>query len=671
MKSIKHTMTVYFSLLIILTAASLSVFAYYQAANSLETAAATGLENVALEASKVIDARLESKLLLLETIANRNIIRGTWGNSDTTWQQKLEILLAEKDRGGFMFLSIADKNGNATSTNGKTVNIADRSYFKKALQGQRSISDSILNKETNSVTYAFAVPIKALDGNTISSVLIGMVSASEFNSIVRDITYGKEGYAFAISTDGTMVAHPDEQLVLTQDNSFKKVKSDSSLASLVSLEQRMVRGEKGSGMYEYKGIEKMLGFAPIKITGWSVAVAAPQDEVLAGAKSLALSMAFITALIIILAGIAIFYISGKIALPLSLAAGHLQTIADNDYTNPIPPEFLSKQDEVGVLAQAIDSLQSKVKSTLLAVKSSALSVSQQSENLSAASEEMASTSGQVAATIQEVAKGSTQQAQDMDQLSMQLSGVADNMNDIYNQLKQVKETADKTAQKAEHGKIEMDQLVGSIDTIQRSFAEVAELIEHLAESVGQIGDITETINAIAGQTNLLALNAAIEAARAGEAGRGFAVVAEEVRKLAEQSKASSDDIQNLVTGVISETTTVKTTTAEVSSHVKSQSQTVTNTVLAFDHILNSIEQIAPLIDQTYEAVDKTVKAKDILLSKVENVSAVITQTSAATEEIAASSEQVSASTQEIASSAQHLNHAANDMMEKVNQFKLS
>lgn len=88
---------------------------------------------------------------------------------------------------------------------------------------------------------------------------------------------------------------------------------------------------------------------------------------------------------------------------------------------------------------------------------------------------------------------------------------------------------------------------------------VTERLTGLSGSVNQVGEILEVINGIAEQTNLLALNAAIEAARAGEAGRGFAVVAEEVRKLAEQSRASTDKIRGLLNNIASETNEVVST----------------------------------------------------------------------------------------------------------------
>ncbi|MCL6557535.1 MAG: methyl-accepting chemotaxis protein, partial [Firmicutes bacterium] len=212
---------------------------------------------------------------------------------------------------------------------------------------------------------------------------------------------------------------------------------------------------------------------------------------------------------------------------------------------------------------------------------------------------------------------------------------------------------------------ELDVLVAFIENVRESFKVVTERLTGLNGSVNQVGEILEVINGIADQTNLLALNAAIEAARAGEAGRGFAVVADEVRKLAEQSRASSDRIRILLGTIASATNEVVSTSEEVSRQVVAQLEKVENTVKSFDDILDSVAAITPMIEETYRQMDNTVKAKDVVLDRVQNISAVSEETSASAQEISASAEDLSASTQEIASAAQQVLAVARRLVDRV------
>lgn len=360
----------------------------------------------------------------------------------------------------------------------------------------------------------------------------------------------------------------------------------------------------------------------------------------------------------------------RISRPLGLALDYLGAIADGNFTKPVPERFLRMKDEIGMLAQAIDRLQASIKPLLAELKTNAQTLAGNAEALSATSEEIASSSNEVANAIQQVASGAGEQANHLQEILNLLEDMAASMEKAGAELGKVKASSQETSRLAEVGKKEMDMLIASIKGVRQAFNTVTEKLAGLSGSVDQIGVILEVINGITDQTNLLALNAAIEAARAGEAGRGFTVVAEEVRKLAEQSRASSDKIRELLNTIGSETGEVVNTSEEVSRQVETQLDNVEKTVKSFDDILGAVAAITPMIETTYSELDGTVKAKDVVLERVQNISTVSQETSSSVEEISASAEELSASTQEIAANAQQVLDVAKKLEEQIGRFQV-
>ena len=206
----------------------------------------------------------------------------------------------------------------------------------------------------------------------------------------------------------------------------------------------------------------------------------------------------------------------------------------------------------------------------------------------------------------------------------------------------------------------------------RGLSSTTAAIGELGAKSDQISGIVETITAIAAQTNLLALNAAIEAARAGEQGRGFAVVAEEVRKLAEESRAAAGSIAALIGAIQADTRHTIDVVEDGARRTADSAATVERAREAFEAIGAAVEQMAAAHRPTSPPPStRPPTARSRVHADIGEVASVAEQTSASTEEVSASTQQTSAAVQQIAAAAQELSGRAEELEALVGRFTLS
>ncbi len=329
-----------------------------------------------------------------------------------------------------------------------------------------------------------------------------------------------------------------------------------------------------------------------------------------------------------------------------------------------------RNDEIGMLGDSFNNLINSLSKIIKVIRNKSNDLNDFASHLASISENIAFSSEETTHSISEIAAGAQHQASELMFIHNKLADFNDTVQQIYTSLEATKNNIELTDSLSNDGNIQLNGLNQSIKSTSESFDIVADEINGLSKNAQQIDEINTVIQNISKQTNLLALNAAIEASRAGEAGKGFSVVADEIRKLAEQSKESSDNIRVIVDDIISSIKSVVTTSCDAKDKLTDQVKFVENTNKAFLSIINSINESIPMLKETFESADKMIKSKDIIIEKVDSVTAVAQETSSGSQEILQATEAISAQTQEVAAFSRTLNDLSNDLLNETKTFSI-
>ncbi len=233
------------------------------------------------------------------------------------------------------------------------------------------------------------------------------------------------------------------------------------------------------------------------------------------------------------------------------------------------------------------------------------------------SDQVSTAAGQVSSASQTLAEGSTQQASSLEETSSSLEEISSMIKKNAESANVANSLMAESKRKVEDGVESMTEMVGAMDSIKDSSAEMSKIIKVIEE--------------IAFQTNLLALNAAVEAARAGDAGKGFAVVAEEVRNLAQRSATAAKDTATLIEGAVDKSDRGVNIVKKASEELNSISESV-------NKVGDLVSEISAASGEQAQGVEQVNRAVSQMDSVTQQNASVAEESASASEELAAQSE---------------------------------
>lgn len=537
------------------------------------------------------------------------------------------------------------------------VNVAQREFFKQAMNGNKSyVSDVIVTLTTNEQIVVIATPVRDMNDNIIG-VLQANVYLAKLSEFVSELS--KDGSTvYILSRQGTVIAHPNIEYVQNQEDFTSSEFVQTGLTGEnTTKESKNLQGKKVIVSYHLD-----------ELSGWLIVVETPVSVAMASVyKLLNISLVVLIAVAIVV-GLIGLYLSKQFCEPLVELTSRIKTIAMGDLK-----EFdvkLNKNDEIGELYQSLATMTNNLRELIGNIQSVATTLATQTVQLSSITEESTQGLTQVVTTINEMAQGNSDQALMVQDATDAITRVNDIISQATTKTEVAAVKAKESLELAKDGQKAIKRQSQTIDENNKNTNAVGEAIQRLSAMADEIRIIIGVINNIAEQTNLLALNASIEAARAGDAGRGFAVVAQEIRKLAEQSRNSTKKIEDIIYNISGSVNETVNKMKQVNESALVMESSAENTKGSFAKIFASVTELATIANEVSKALEEiNTQTKDVTYQAT-NISSVVEETAASMEEISATSEEQLASLETIANSSSQLEKMAQELLNQVTKFKL-
>ena len=523
-----------------------------------------------------------------------------------------------------------------------------------------SIRETMISEKTQKLKNIVELAHQILSGIYTNPSLDTAQKKLSALSLIKALRYNNKDYLWINDMRPTMVMHPIKpELDGKSLANFKDPQGKKPFLSMVE-----VCKHKGEGVVDYlwpmpghdqpvPKLSYVKRFAPwnwvvgtgIYIDDINAAVAQKKHALEIALKKQRNRLIWMTVLILGLTCTALTLIARSLVRPIKKALNFTQSMAKGDLTQTLDVE---QKDEIGTLASALNQMRSSLNQMFKDVANGVGTLTSSSTELSAISQQMAQSSNQSCSRSGSVAAASEQMCSNMNSVAAASEQASTNVSMVASATEEMTATVKEIAQNSAKASTITKKAVSQARSASTK-------MDQLGTAAHEISKVTEVITEISEQTNLLALNATIEAARAGEAGKGFAVVANEIKELARQTAAATQEIEVKIEGIQKSTSLTVDEIKQISTVIDDVNDIVGTIATAVEEQAVTTQEIAGSVAQASRGiaeVNENVAQSSSLSGDIANDIAEVNQ---AGKEASSGSEQINRSARELSQLAEQLN----------------
>ena len=587
--------------------------------------------------------------------AAADVVIHTEYESDEAFLKSLEILMEkfeETSNGAYFGMSdkqYLDPSGWVPDAG---YDPTSRDWYKDGVgKSEMTLGEAYLDMDSGSMVVSMSREIGLWDGRK------GVMSVDVFlNSVAENVArYTPGGTGKAILFDGSMIlasAQTEYNGTLASDHSSDKF--INALASGVTAGKNEVSVIKGNDGKDY-----YVSFNPVEGTNWTMVSYVPKDDVLQYLNKLGtVSIILVVIMLAVAIFVIMFVVNGMITKPVRNLTDTIVKISEGDFTVDIKE---GGTNEIGVMNNKMHDYVERMRETLGEMMKVTHKLSDEAESSRIASKNMSEQADKQSQSMEQIHDSMEDVANSVNELAINATDLAQAVSEVTEQGDAANNIMVSLLEKAKQGQRDMDNVQNNMDSISVSMSEMSEVVSTVDEAAQKISTIVEMINAISSQTNLLSLNASIEAARAGEMGKGFAVVATEIGNLANESASATTEISGIIGDITEQIRKLSDRSKASTEEIAASNEAVKDTKDNFAEIFSSLDEAGEAVGSM---ISKMNKVNDIATS----VAAIAEEQSASTQEVTDTVEDAASSARDVAGESRNVDQSAATVAESAEKI---